>query len=170
MLRSWTSDTNVVYGNAATEHDIDSILELAAAAEWELFQFKDETPTLNVTATKENGSTAFDCVLSFYLPKMQNDKFHILQELLTTCMMGIVLDTNGKYWVIGVSEKYSVIDNQHKNQTYLNLTSMEGQTGAAYSEENGITVVLTARQYELPREYVGTVVVNTGTLACTTAA
>lgn len=170
MLRSWTDDTNVVYGNAAGEHDIDSILEVAAAADWKLFQFKDETPTLNVTATKENGSTSFECVLSFYLPQMTNIKFHELQAMLNTCMMGIVKDTNGKYWCIGVSEKYEVSGNQEKSQTYLDLTSMEGQTGAAYSEENGITVVLTARQFELPREYVGTVVVNTGTLSCTTAA
>ena len=29
---------------------------------------------------------------------------------------------------------------------------MEGGTGAAYSDENGITVSLMARQFELPRE------------------
>ena len=37
---------------------------------------------------------------------------------------------------------------------------MEGATGAAYSEENGITVVLTARQFELPRLYTGTITEN----------
>ena len=37
---------------------------------------------------------------------------------------------------------------------------MEGSTGAAYSEENGITVVLTARQFELPRLYTGTLTVD----------
>ena len=57
-----------------------------------------------------------------------------------------------------------------KSQTYLNFTSAEGGTGAAYSDESGMTVTLTARQFELPRKYIGTVTVNTTALTATTAA
>jgi hypothetical protein len=99
---------------------------------------------------------------------MENAKFHELQALLSECMMGIVVDTNGNNWVIGLSELYANEDVLTKNQTYLNLSGMEGATGAAYSEENGITVTLVARQFELPREFTGTLDVNTSTLEATT--
>ncbi len=161
FLRSWaTGDLVTFVSTAGTNHEISNITDSGAAtANWFMFEFKDETPTLNITATKENGSTSFECVLTFYLPRINNYKAAKLQELLNTCMMGIVVDTNGNNIVIGASEKYSVGGSANANiersQTYLNLTSMEGQTGAAYSEENGITVTLTARQFELPRYYTG---------------
>lgn len=170
LLRSWASNDAVVYGNAAGEHDIDSILTGAAAADWFVFEFKNETPTMTINATKENGSTAFECGLSFMLPKLDNTKFAELQELLNSCMMGIAIDTNDNAFVLGVSEKYANEDVPSKNQTFLNLASMEGGTGAAYSDENGITVNLMARQFELPRKYVGTITVDTSALTATTAA
>ena len=167
LLRSWESTDEVTFSAASSATHGISLIEDAAAsgtADWFMYEFKDEVPTLNVTATKENGSTAFDCVLSFYLPLMNEVKYGALQELLTQCMMGIVTDTNDNSYVIGASELYSVGGSANasisRSQTYLNLTSMEGSTGAAYSEENGITVVLTARQFELPRLYTGTITEN----------
>ena len=47
---------------------------------------------------------------------------------------------------------------------------MEGGTGAAYSDESGITVSLMARQFELPRKYIGAITVDTAALTATTAA
>ena len=34
---------------------------------------------------------------------------------------------------------------------------MEGTTGSAFADDNAITVNLMARQYELPREFTGTI-------------
>ena len=82
LLRSWASNDAVVYGNAAGEHDIDSILTGSSAAAWFVFEFKNETPAMTINATKENGSTAFECGLSFMLPKLDSTKFAELQELL----------------------------------------------------------------------------------------
>jgi hypothetical protein len=170
LLRSWANTDAVVYGNGAGEHDIDSILTGGSPASWFVFEFKNETPAMTINATKENGSTAFECGLSFMLPKIDNTKFAELQELLDTCMMGIAIDTNDNAMVLGVSEKYANEDVPSKNQTFLNLASMEGGTGAAYSDENGITVSLMARQFELPRKYIGTITVDTSALTATTAA
>lgn len=170
LLRSWASNDAVVYGNAAGEHDIDSILTGSSSASWFVFEFKNETPAMTINATKENGSTAFECGLSFMLPKLDSTKFAELQELLNTCMMGIAIDTNNNAFVLGVSEKYANEDVPSKNQTFLNLASMEGGTGAAYSDESGITVSLMARQFELPRKYIGTITVDTAALTATTAA
>ena len=180
FLRNWATDDVVTFtSTAATAHEISSIVDSGAStASWHMFEFKDEVPTLSVTAAKENGSTSFECVLSFYLPRLgalaDSTKMAKLQELLDGCLMGIVVDTNGARWVIGASEQYSVGGSANANisrsQTYLNLTSMEGATGAAYTEENGITVVLTARQFELPRLYTGTLTVDldTADMAATT--
>jgi len=170
LLRSWDTNDVVVYGNGAGEHDIDSILTSASAAAWFVFENKNETGALTVNATKENGSTAFECTLSFMVPQINSDRFAEFQAMLDTCMMGAVKDTNGSWWVIGASEKYANEDVQAKNQTYLNLASMEGGTGAAYSDENGMTITLTARQFELPRKYIGVVTVDTDLLTATTAA
>lgn len=172
VLRTMLTGDIVTYDNAAGKHGISSIKKAgpADATDWHVFEFTNETPTMNIAATKENGSTSFECTLSFYLPLMNETKFHELQNLLNTCMMGIVVDTNGNNYVLGISEKYQNEDvNPFRNQTYLNLSGMEGSTGAAYSEENGITVTLMARQFELPRLYTGTLTVDTAALTATTS-
>ena len=170
LLRTWQTTDAITYGNAASEHDIDSILTGSSAADWFVFENKNETGALTVNASKENGSTAFECTLTFMIPQINNDRFAEIQAMLDTCMMGAVKDTNGSWWVIGASEKYANEDVAAKSQTYLNFTSAEGGTGAAYSDESGMTVTLTARQFELPRKYIGTVSVNTSALTATTAA
>ena len=169
LLRSWTATDAIAYGATGT-HTIASILKVAAAADWFVYEFKNETPALTINGTKENGSTAFECGLSFMLPRLELAKNNALQSMLNECMMGMALDTNGKWWVLGVSEKYANEDVASRSQTFLNMATIEGGTGAAYSDESGVTVSLMARQFELPREYVGTVDVNTIALTATTAA
>lgn len=171
LLRSWETTDAITYDNAAGKHGISSIQSgsPAADANWYVFEFKNETPSLTINATKENGSTAFECGLSFMLPAIAEDKFSELQKMLNTCMMAIAIDTNGKELVLGVSEKYENEINAARNQTFLNLASMEGGTGAAYSDENGITVSLMSRQFELPRLYTGTLTVSTSALTATTS-
>ena len=169
LLRSWGATDAITYGATGT-HSIASILEVAADANWFVYEFKNETPALTINGTKENGSTAFECGLTFMLPRLELSKNNALQSMLNECMMGMALDTNGKWWVLGVSEKYANEDVASRSQTYLNMATIEGGTGAAYSDESGVTVSLMARQFELPREYVGTVDVNTVVLTATTAA
>ena len=172
-LRSWTAGDIVTFDNTADNHGIGSIKKAGpASADWFLYDCKAETATFDIAATKENGSTAFECTLSFYLPRMggatgalQNlGKFHELQNLLDTCVMGMATDSNGTNWVLGVSEKFSVGGDSsseiYRSQTFADLTGMEGSTGAAYQDENGITVTLMAKQYELPRAYGGTLTPN----------
>ena len=44
---------------------------------------------------------------------------------LDECMMGMALDTNGKWWVLGVSEKYANEEKNvaSRNQTFLNMAT-----------------------------------------------
>ena len=169
LLRSWKTADIITYGNGPTEWDIDNIQSGGDAA-WFVYEFKNETPALTINGTKENGSTAFECGLTFMIPQLESATFHAMNDMLDQCMMGIAIDTNDKAWVLGVSEKYSNEDVASKSQTYLNMSTIEGGTGAAYSDESGITVSLMARQFELPRKYVGTINVDTAALTATTGA
>jgi len=168
ILRSWLTADAVTYGSTGV-HTITNIQSGGDAA-WFVYEFKNETPALTINATKENGSTAFECGLSFNVPNIDVAKFNEMQTLLDTCMMGMAKDTNGNWWVLGASEKYANEDVAAKSQTFLNFASLEGGTGAAYSDENGMTVSLMARQFELPREYAGAVTVDTSALTATTGA
>ena len=173
-LRSFASGDAVTYSNAAGKHDITKIVDSGGStADWKVFEFKNETAALNITATKENGSTVFECGLEFMLPQINNTKMHELQTMLNTCMMAIVVTTNDEKLVVGLSEKYGNEDVISRNQTFLNLSGMEGGTGAAYSDENGLTISLMARQFELPRQYDPAsgsgLVVDTSALTATTS-
>jgi len=154
LLRAWASGDSITYGATGT-HTITSIQATGGAdADWGVYEFKNETPALTINATKENGSTAFECGLSFMLPKLEVGKANVIQDLLESCLMIIAVDTNDKAFVLGVSHKYRNESEASRSQTFGNFASAEGGTGAAYSDESGVTVSLMARQFEMPREYV----------------
>jgi len=157
LLRDWTSTDIVIYDNT-DDHAISSIKSGGAAtAEWHLYEFKSQEANMSINATKENGSTAFECGISFTMPKMETKKFAELQNMLTDCMMGIAVDNNGTAFVIGASEKYRHESVASRSQTYLNVSSMEGSSGSAFDDDNAITVNLMAKQFELPREFTGAI-------------
>ena len=154
LIRAWTADDVVLYGTTPATHTITSIKDLAADAAWGVYEFKNETPALTISATKEMGSTAFECGLSFFLPKLEYLKFNIIESITNSCLMVIAVDTNDNAFVLGVSEKYENESVSSRNQTFAQLATVEGGTGAAYSDESGITISLMARQFEMPRQYV----------------
>ena len=158
LIRAWADGDTIVYG-AAGQHTITSIQDTGAVnADWGVYEFKNETPALTITATKEMGSTAFECGLSFFLPKLEQLKFNLIESITNSCLMVIAVDTNDNAFVLGVSEKYQneATGKQSRSQTYAQLGGVEGGTGAAYSDESGITISLMARQFEMPRQYVVT--------------
>ena len=170
LLRSWTAGDIIAYDSSG-DHLITSIQKSGPAnADWFLYEFKSQEASMTVNATKENGSTAFECGLSFMLPKMGDEKFTQLQKMLTDCMMGIAVDNNGTAFVLGVSELYANASVPERSQTFLNVASMEGGSGSAFDDTNGITVNLMCKQFELPREYSGTITYYTDATPSTTYA
>ncbi|MAU36196.1 MAG: hypothetical protein CMD14_02350 [Flavobacteriales bacterium] len=169
LIREWVTADVITYG-AGTAHTITNIQSGGSDAAWFVYEFKNEVPALTISATKENGSTAFECGLSFMLPNIDATKFEELKNFENACMMALVNDTNGNWWTLGVSSKYKNEDVAAKSQTFMSLTGFEGGTGAAYSDENDITVNMMSRQFELPRTYAGTVTVDTSALTATTGA
>ena len=170
LLRSWAAGDTIVYGSST--HTITSIKDTGGTdADWGVYEFKNETPALTINATKENGSTAFECGLSFTLPRMEVAKFNAIQDMLNACLMIIAVDTNDNAFVLGVSEKYRNESVAERSQTFGQFASAEDGSGAAYSDENGVTISLMARQFEMPREYApsatGITVASTGLTATT---
>jgi len=171
LLRSWAAGDTIGYGGTGV-HTITSIKDTGGTdADWGVYEFKNETPALTINATKENGSTAFECGLSFTLPRMEVAKFNAIQDMLNACLMIIAVDTNDNAFVLGVSEKYRNESVAYRSQTFGQFASAEGGSGAAYSDENGVTISLMARQFEMPREYApsatGITVASTGLTATT---
>ena len=159
LIRTWVTGDVITYVNSATSHSISSIQDSGGVtATWHNYEFKNELPSLTVTAAKENGSTSYECSLSFMMPEMTDDKGAALQGLMDTCMMVIAVGNNGKNYVLGVSQKYQ---NENtggaaRNQTYGSMTGAEGASGAAYNDDNGWTVTMGCKQWEAPRLYTGT--------------
>jgi len=174
LIRSWAAGDAVVFNNSATLHEITSIQDTGGStATWYNYEFKKELPSLTVTAAKENGSTSYECSLSFMMPDMDNSKSAVLQQLMDTCMMVMAVANNGKRYVLGVSQKYRNEKVITRSQTYASMTGAEGASGAALNDDNGWTVTLGCKQYEAPRLFTGTLSLYTnagsGTGTSTTA-
>jgi hypothetical protein len=149
------------------------ITGFTATNPWARFEFKNETAALTITGTKEGGSTSYECALSFYIPDIDAGRFHELSNLESTCPVALIEMNSGTKFIVGWSYKYANLSEATaywvRNQTYANLSTIEGGTGAMYADDNGVTITLTARQFELPLEYTGAITVVAGDLTATTA-
>ena len=161
LIRTWASGDTIAYDNSSTTHSVTSITDGGSTATWFNYEFKQELPSLTVTAARENGSTSYECSLSFMMPDMDNGKAAALQSLMDTCMMVIAVGNNGKSYVLGVSQKYSNEKAEIRNQTYASMTGAEGATGAGINDDNGWTVTMGCKQWEAPRLYAGTLTLYT---------
>ena len=170
ILTELDNITTVAPTAAAADHIISSMV---SSDPWARFEFKNETAALAITGTKEGGSTAYECALSFYIPDMTADRMAQLSQLEDACPVAIVEMNSGVQFIIGFSYRYENLGAGAtpwvRNQTYANLTSIEGGTGSAYADDNGLTVTLTARQFELPFNYSGAITVVAGDLTATTS-
>lgn len=133
-------------------------------SKWGVFESKIETPAITISGTSEKNVNTYECNLTFMLPKMDLTKRNRIQDFAGKCLMVMAEDTNGTYFVLGVSDVLTGGDGgldipvgSHigtRPQTFARLASVEGGSGAAFSDENGLTVTITCTQYELPRNYV----------------
>jgi hypothetical protein len=177
LLTDLDNVATVLPTTSNSSHTLTSFITTAA---WARFEFKNETASLAISGTKEGGSTSYECALSFYLPQMNGARFNEIMslagwtdtELTSACPVALIEMNDGTKLVVGWSYVYA---NQSqgstfwdRNQTYANLTTIEGGTGATYADDNGLTITLTAKQFELPLEYTGDITVVAGDLTATT--
>jgi len=149
---------------------------------WGVYESKIESSSLTIAATNEGKNiTTYECTVSMYLPRLSEDKFLRLQEMQGKCLMVLCVDTNATIGVasayqgmlIGASDTLSNLESKARSQTWARIASIEGGTGAAFSDEDGVTVTLTCTQFEAPNAYypaagLGVVLGSTGLTATTT--
>ena len=170
LIREWNSTgsfDDIIFG-AAGAHTITSIQDSSGTTStWGVFENKIETPALVVSGTTEKNVSTYECSVSFNLPKMDLIKTNRLQEFTGKCLMVLAEDTNSDWFVLGISNTLTGSDGNldpstagdtgTRQQTFAKLGTIEGGSGAAFSDENGLTVTLTCTQFELPRLYVNAV-------------
>ena len=182
-IRKWIDTDVVVFDD--TNHDITSILEVAAPAEWGVYESRIESSSLTVSATNEGKFfTTYDCPVSWFIPGFTAAQFKDLHSFEGgDCLMVMVIDNNdntsgttnpsaafASNKVIGVSNTLENQDSAVRTQQYCTLRSIEGGTGAAFSDEIGVTVTVGCMMYETPRNYAGTIALGgTGLTLETTA-
>ena len=182
-IRKWIDTDVVVFDD--TNHDITSILEVAAPAEWGVYESRIESSSLTVSATNEGKFfTTYDCTVSWFISGFTAAQFKDLHSFEGgDCLMVMVIDNNdntsgttnpsaafASNKVIGVSNTLENQDSAVRTQQYCTLRSIEGGTGAAFSDEIGVTVTVGCMMYETPRNYVGAITLGgTGLTLETTA-
>tara|TARA_R110000824_G_scaffold125427_2_gene284512 strand:- start:496 stop:1107 length:612 start_codon:yes stop_codon:yes gene_type:complete len=179
-IRIWQEADAVVFG---ANHGITSILETAAPATWGVYESRIESSSLTVSGTNEGKEfTTYECTLSFFVPGFTQEQFERLNQFDGDCLMVMVIDNNNatsgdpspsasfsSNKVIGVSNTLPNQDVAARTQQYARLVSVEGGTGAAFSDEIGVTVTIAATQFEIPRAYDGTIALGGTGLTLTTS-
>lgn len=98
------------------------------------------------TLSVENGSVFYEQTLSFSLHKMEAKKRNNLRLLAKNRLMVIVLDSNGKYWVVGRTR------GAHK------VGTNEAKTGLAMGDMNGYTISITGKEPDSMEEVDSTLI------------
>ena len=182
-IRKWLATDVVAFDD--TNHDITSILEVAAPAEWGVYESRIESSSLTVSATNEGKFfTTYDCTVSWFIPGFTAAQFKDLHSFEGgDCLMVMVIDNNdntsgttastgdqASNKVIGVSNTLENQDSAVRTQQYCTLRSIEGGTGAAFSDEIGVTVTVGCMMYETPRNYAGAITLGATGLTLETTA
>jgi len=183
LIREWNSTGSPDEIQITQAGSIASITDSGGTtATWGVFESKIETSSLTVSGSISKNVSTYDCNVSFYIPEISYTIMTRISELKGKCLMVLVKDTNSKWINIGISDVLTGSDggldipsNSPANligtrpQTFATLSAVEGGTGAAFSDENGLLVTLNCIQYELPRTLSVTPTILADGLSATTA-
>jgi|SRR4051812_22229726 len=108
---------------------------LASGKQFRRYVVPKETSffTEALTANVQNGTNFYQQELTIVLNKMQANTRNEIQLLAQNRLIAIVLDLNGKYWLLG---KEQAID----------ATGGDGGTGTAHGDRNGYQRVFTGME------------------------
>lgn len=139
-------------------HDVS----YTAAAALELFDLKQGTGSLSTSGTKEGGTILFEHTVSFYVPNCSSAHLRALETLKDQDIVVVGQGYDGNKFTLGISKAFALEDSTLGNvQMRARLSAIEGGTGAALGDENGLTVTITAQSGELPRVCGNTITLDT---------
>lgn len=149
-----TDATDVTYvDTSATAHAISAV---SSVGEARLFDLKQGTGSLSTSGSKDGGTIMFEHTVSFYVPNCSSAHFRALESLKNENIVVFTEDYNGVNHCIGISKAFKQENDITNVQMYARLSAIEGGTGAALGDENGVTVTITCSSGELPRLFTGT--------------
>jgi len=171
-VRAYTSTQEVVFDDSL--HTITEIDQSSGVgANWGVFESRIESSSLTLAGANEGKQfSTYECTLSWFIPGLTTAQFNQLYKFDGDCLMAMVVDNNDMKSgtteatgdqlhnkVIGLSNTLANQDTNatERSQQECRLVSVEGGTGAAFSDEIGVTVTLKSIQYEIPRAYTGTI-------------
>lgn len=117
------------------------------------FDFKQDTGEWKDDGKMNNGAFSVEHMVETYWENHTQDMRNRAQDLADSSpcgMVGIVLDANGRKWVIGYNEKFL-------KERPLKLDTQSVASGKAFTDSNGSTPVLKSIDNEYSRTFTGNV-------------
>lgn len=124
-----------------------SAIQLEDSASFKTYRFRKGTSQFTSTMTTDEaaGTLSVQTDLALQFSTMDTAKRLEIMAMCMDSMKGIVLDSNGKYWLLGYDFPISA-------------SAATGQTGTAFSDFGGYNVTLTDNSKEFPYEIPASVI------------
>ena len=122
-------------------------LTVSTGKQFRRYAMPKETSFFTETLNKniQNGSLFYQQELTIVLNKMQANTRNEIQLLAKNRLITIVLDQNGKYWLLG-------------KVNAMEATSGDGGTGTATGDRNGYTRVFTGMEKDMAPEVQSSII------------
>lgn len=145
-----TFDSTLAF-TVGSDHDVTGFVNSATTY---VIEFEKETAKLATSTSQEKGLSMTTANIECYIPKMAKDRFKVLEALKGQSLYGAIEMWNGEKLLVGW-------DNVLGDSTAGEITSdfalflegIDGESGGALADANGITLKLMAVQGEELREY-----------------
>jgi hypothetical protein len=116
-------------------------ITLADSATFKTYRFRKGTSSMSSTMTTDEaaGTLSVQTDLALQFSKMETAKRLEIMAMCMDSLKGIVLDSNGKYWLLGYDYP-------------ITASAATGNTGTAFADFGGYNVTLTDNSKEFPFE------------------
>ena len=116
-------------------------ITLAETATFKTYKFRKGTSSMSSTMTTDEaaGTMSIQTDLALQFSKMETAKRLEIMAMCMDSLKGIVLDSNGKYWLLGYDYP-------------ITASAATGNTGTAFADFGGYNITLTDNSREFPFE------------------
>ncbi len=116
-------------------------ITLADTATFKTYKFRKGTSSMSSTMTTDEaaGTMSVQTDLALQFSKMETAKRLEIMAMCMDSLKGIVLDANGKYWLLGYDYP-------------ITASAATGNTGTAFADFGGYNITLTDNSREFPFE------------------
>lgn len=119
---------------SSTNDGVIDTFTLSTGEQFYTYELRKQTSsfTENITSSDENGTLFYEQEATIQLSKMESEKRNELYEVGKSRVMMIVLDRNGKYWLLGEEQGLTL--------------GGSGETGTAMGDLNGYSLTFTGQE------------------------